>query len=94
MKTLRGRLLALADHLQVTRKSGKGQSESIHKSYMQHRAPLLSWLHLRKPGAFKWYRVRLMSERVRAALLHGCCLPVVMVRKSQRRSRTPLLPVV
>ena len=76
MDTVRQRLLQLAEHVQCTRKSGKGNSESIHKSYMQHRAGLLSWLHLRKPGVFTWFRVQPLSGQVCAGL-HA---PVTLVR--------------
>jgi hypothetical protein len=58
------RLLRLADHLQLTQKDGSGRMQSIHQSYMQHRVPLLSWLHLRQPTCFRWLPARLPNSQV------------------------------
>ena len=61
--TVRERAEKLVSHIKETR-CKKEKKEYILVSYMQHRPRFITWLHLRRPQAWRAYRVMLPSGQV------------------------------
>jgi hypothetical protein len=66
-QSVRERTLGLVNHVLDTRHDGQGNPKSIFKSYMQHRVPFLSYLHMCKLDAWAWLRIKLPQQVVGSA---------------------------